>query len=353
MVVFLEVSNLFDLFSLSAKMPLGSRHEIPPGLKNRPGLNGTQRLPSINALVNRLNGATSSSTLANTSNQVTRGGVSKRVFKPNIPVKIDRSKEDGQQSGAQADRTERPENGSTNGPPSNDSRKTFRNKKDFIQIEGTFEGFKSEPKNRSAYSNGFAGGGSAGGHGGLRSSTSGIKDELNRDKRPKMEGDDLRQDRYKPGEIRKFRQAEEGDYLSDEADDVDDLSYDQDEMPISWANYSKMLGQLNDLRKEESNVEEKLENGRLILMPCIFGNVTGDTGYKLQVLKSGKMRLVDKKSGFTVDLLNTGDLEHDAVKEVVELDDDKLLRYGSLTNVDIYSPVRNPNSDYSSILQDG
>lgn len=332
-------------------MSLGNGQEIPPGLKARLGQSSNQRLPSIKSssikgLVNRLNGSNSSS--ANTSNLVTRGGVSKRIFKPNIPVKADRPKEDAQQPSERKDRRDdRRDRSPVDDSRSNDLRK--RNQKNFIQIEGTFEGFKAEPKSRSAYSNGFAGG-SGGGHGGPRS-IPGIKDELNKEKRPKIEGD-CKPDQYKSGEIRKSIQ-QEGDYLSDDVDDVDDLCYDQDEMPISWANYSKMLGQLNDLGSAESNVEEKLENGRLILMPCIFGNVTGDTGYKLQVLKSGKMRLVDKKSGFTVDLLNTGDLEHDAIKEVVELDDDKLLRYGSLSNVDIYSPVRNPNSDYNSILQDG
>lgn len=335
-------------------MSLGNRHEIPPGLKNRPGLSGTQRLPSINALVNRLNGSgsASSAALVNTSNAVTRGGVSKRIFKPNIPVKMDRAKEEQQQQ--RTDRSdERTRDDRPNGPRSDDLKRNFKSRNgNFIQIEGTFEGFKTEPKNRSAYSNGFGGGGGGGGGGGPRSSASGIKDELNGDKRLKTDGGDLKPDRYKSSECRRSIEQGGDDYLSDEVDDVDDMSYDQDEMPISWANYSKMLTQLDDLRREES-VEQQLENGRLILMPCIFGNVVGDTGYKLQVLKSGKMRLVDKKSGFTVDLLNGGDLQHDAVKEVVELDDDKLLRYGSLRNVDIYSPVRNPNSDYSSILQDG
>lgn len=273
-------------------------------------------------------------------------------------MKVDRSKEEQQHQSSQqrTDRSdERTNHGQANGLRSDDLKRNFKHKNsNFIQIEGTFEGFKTEPKNRSAYSNGFGGGGggASGSSGGqARSSISGLKDELNKDKRLKT-GDDLKPDRYKSSEYRRSIE-QEGDYLSDDVDDVDDLSYDQDEMPISWANYSKMLSQLDDLRKQESSVEEQLENGRLILMPCIFGNVTGDTGYKLQVLKSGKMRLVNKKSGFTVDLLNSGDLRHDAIKEVVELDDDKLLRYGSLRNVDIYSPVRNPDSDYSSILQDG
>lgn len=275
------------------------------------------------------------------NNQVTRGGVSKRIFKPNIPLKVDRSKEDEQQQPSKAD----DQSNSTKRPfpkPHELKKNNLKNKpKEYIQIDATFEGFKSEPKART--SNGYA----TSSHGISSNSSLGIKKEGSTDKR--FKSDDLRKER---SELRRVSEsAVDDDYLSDDLDE-DELNLEGEDMPISWSNYSKMINQFHNLNKDENTVEEKIENGRLILMPCIFGNVTGDTGYKLQVLKSGKMRLVDKRSGFTIDLLNTGELEHDAIKEVVELDDGKLLRYGSLNNSDIYSPVRSLNSDYNSILQD-
>ena len=335
-------------------MPLKHKHEIPPGLKNRPGLNGNQRLPSINTLVNRLNGSTSNlkpASLVNSSSNLTRGGVSKRIFKPNIPLKLDRNlKEDNEQEIEQDELqiSDQLDANQVISLKSNESNRNLRKQKDLIQIEGTFEGFKAEAKSRPAYSNGFAS--SSSNHSSNSSATKNceLKNE-SKDKRLKTDSDAIKREKQaKLDKIRRIRLAKD-DYQSDELED--DLSLGDEEMPISWSNYSKLINQLNDINKEDNNVEEKLANGRLILMPCIFGNVQGDTGYKLQVLKSGKMRLVDKKSGFTIDLLNTGDLEHDAIKEVVELEDDKLLRYGSLKNMDIYSPVRNLNSDYS-ILQD-
>lgn len=292
-----------------------------------------------------INGSNSKSFLRSTalanSSQVTRGGVSKRVFKPNIPVKIDRSKDDKQEDKSNEASNSKSDNLNKN-KSEFDKKNNLKNKKSYIQLEGTFEDVKTEGKSRSSYSNGYAGASVSSVTGGAF----GIKGELGSEKRVKIDNDLKRETKLEFG-----RATKDEDYLSDELEE-ESLSLNDQDKPISWTSYNKMLNEFSNLNKEENNVEEKLENGRLILMPCIFGSKTGDTGYKLQVLKSGKMRLVDKKSGFTVDLLNTGSLENDAIKEVVELDDDKLLRYGSLTNMDIYSPVRNLNSDYNSILQD-
>jgi hypothetical protein len=339
------------------KKPQIEQSELPPGLKTRPGvsMDKTKRLPSMSSLMSQIQSGTGSSTVgraaAGAVGAFTRGGAAKRVFKPKIPA--ERIKQESNGSTATAS------NGTANGTKGKagrvkPERKPGKGKeREMIQIKGTFEGFKLEPKKRDtpvSYGSSKGGGGGGGGRFSVKKESA---DHTNADG-TKSNGDG--KDR------RRHYESDDEMQVDEEYDSELDSDEDSVEKPICWqpkratnvVTTTKTAGaptapavksEPEETAEDvEKRTREELQRGKLVLLPMIFGTSSGDTDYKLQVLRSGRMRLVNKNTGFCIDLINAAPSESTgSVKEVVEVDGDKLIRYGTLSDQDIYAPIRAPN----------
>lgn len=345
----------FGYKEMEDKKPQIEQSQLPPGLKTRPGstTDKTKRLPSMTSLMSQVQGTSAAARFpvasATAAPGFTRGGAAKRVFKPKIPSERIKAEPGTGDAAGGASTT----NGMTNGTGKTANGKGGqRNKADrkpgkgkereMIQIKGTFEGFKVEPKKRESSSAGY------GGSSGKTSSTGrfSVKKELgtNGDSFGKVNGE--QKDR------RRHYESDDEMQVDDQFDSELDSDNESGEKPICWQPNRTLTGAKTTVKTEapesmeelEKRTREELKRGKLVLLPMIFGTSSGDTDYKLQVLRSGRIRLVNKNTGFCIDLVNAAPSDSSgSVKEVVEVDGDKLIRYGTLSDQDIYAPIRAPN----------
>ena len=271
------------------------------------------------------------------------------MFKPKIPSERITKQEPTESTNNGASTSASTKRTTKVGKPSSlADRKPIKGKeREVIQIKATFENFKVEPKSRDTA-----------GAGGGGSSRSGAKSSAKKDvkKAEKGQADSQSTTGKSESDWKKQYESDEEMELGGYFESSGDSDNERVEKPICWEERAR--SKLQPIKKEpqqatteaamlaEKQTRAELEEGKLILLPMIFGTAAGDTGYKLQVMRSGKMRLVNKTTGFCIDLVNADVVNaashqnQASIKEVVEVEGQKLIRYGTLSDKDIYSPIR-------------